>query len=50
MVIGIGKKFGDKFILFLDEVFMFDCVLVFVEVWMFYKKCEFNRMVLYFGF
>ncbi|XP_068712430.1 uncharacterized protein [Montipora foliosa] len=47
---GIGKKFGDKFISFLDEVFMFDRVLAPAEVRMLYKKCEFNRMVLHFGF
>lgn len=50
IVIGIGEKFGDKFILFLDDVFMFDCVIFFVEVRVLYRKCEFNRMVLYFGF
>lgn len=47
---GIGQKFGDKFISFLDDVFMFDRVLAPAEVRMLYKKCEFNRMVLHFGF
>ena len=47
---GIGQKFGDKFISFLDDVFMFDRVISPAEVRMLYKKCEFNRMVLHFGF
>ena len=47
---GIGQKFGDKFISFLDDVFMFDRVISPAEVRMLYRKCEFNRMVLHFGF
>ncbi|XP_022790461.1 uncharacterized protein LOC111329957 isoform X2 [Stylophora pistillata] len=47
---GIGQKFGDKFISFLDDVFMFDRVITPAEVKMLYKKCEFNRMVLHYGF
>ncbi|XP_078359064.1 uncharacterized protein LOC144643627 isoform X2 [Oculina patagonica] len=47
---GIGQKFGDKFISFLDDVFMFDRVISPAEVRVLYKKCEFNRMVLHFGF
>lgn len=47
---GIGEKFGDKFISFLDDVFMFDRVISPAEVKVLYRKCEFNRMVLHFGF
>ena len=47
---GIGEKFGDKFISFLDDVFMFDRVISPAEVRVLYRKCEFNRMVLHFGF
>ena len=47
---GIGQKFGDKFISFLDDVFMFDRVISPAEVRVLYRKCEFNRMVLHFGF
>lgn len=47
---GIGEKFGDKFISFLDDVYMFDRVISPAEVKVLYRKCEFNRMVLHFGF
>ena len=47
---GIGQKFGDKFISFLDDVYMFDRVISPTEVKILYKKCEFNRMILHFGF
>lgn len=47
---GIGEKFGDKFISFLDDVYMFDRVISAAEVKALYRKCEFNRMVLHFGF
>lgn len=47
---GIGQKFGDKFISFLDDIFMFDRVISPAEVRMLHRKCEFNRMVLHFGF
>ena len=47
---GLGHKFGDEFIAFLDDVYMFDRVISPEEVKVLYKKCEFNRMVLHFGF
>ena len=47
---GIGEKFGDKFISFLDDIYMFDRVITPAEVKILYRKCEFNRMVLHFGF
>lgn len=47
---GIGRKFGDTHVTFLDDVYMFDRVLSTDEVSALYKKCQFNRMILHFGF
>ncbi|XP_032221948.2 uncharacterized protein LOC5520919 isoform X2 [Nematostella vectensis] len=47
---GIGRKFGDDHVTFLDDVYMFDRVISPEEVKALYRKCEFNRMVLHYGF
>lgn len=47
---GIGRKFGDSHVKFLDDVYMFDRVISPEEVTALYKKCEFNRMILHYGF
>jgi hypothetical protein len=47
---GIGRKFGDSHVTFLDDVYMFDRIITPEEVTALYKKCEFNRMILHYGF
>ncbi|KAK3749027.1 hypothetical protein QZH41_006228 [Actinostola sp. cb2023] len=47
---GIGRKYGDSHVTFLDDVYMFDRVITPEQVAALYKKCQFNRMILHYGF
>lgn len=47
---GIGSKFGDDNLIAVDEVYMFAKALGDKEVRALYDDCEFNRMVLHYGF
>ena len=47
---GIGPEFGDENLIAVDEVYMFARALNPREVRTLYDECEFNRMVLHYGF
>jgi hypothetical protein len=47
---GIGPEFGDENLIAVDEVYMFARALDPREVRTLYDDCEFNRMVLHYGF
>ena len=47
---GIGRKFGDKYVAYVDDVYMFNRVVSAAAVRALYDKCQFNRMILHYGF
>lgn len=47
---GIGPEFGDRSLMAVDEVYLLSRALSSREVKALYNDCEFNRMVVHYGF
>ena len=47
---GVGRRFGDKYLTYVDDVYIFDRIISATAVKALFEKCEFKRMILHYGF